>query len=401
MSRHVTGVVCSIAVLLSLAGCKQKPGSPAGTPAPGGTPPVANQPPQSGPRWVCDQPVIEYGEVWVDTVIKRQFTFRNAGNQVLTLGKVIARCSCSTAPEYTKQVPPGGTGTITYVLKTERKPFGPSVEYISFPTNDPTTPKAQVTLKGFIRTAVDPEVVYDSLYERDKAAGKTVELPAKHGALFGRVTAADKLNRVIKLRNTSGRPLTLTMDPQPAGSRFQIDLKETVPGQEYELTARVDPPIPIGQWNSAINLRTNIPEQPVYQMYAAVEVPPRLEIVPPGKMVIDQNMFAQKERTIKIRNNGSTPVEVTGISTSEPRYAIQLLPRDPANPGEQVIKIGLPGGETYQPPPYGEVIEVRTNDAEVPLARIQVVPTFDGPTAPRPPDKPLQMYPVALPGAGG
>ena len=95
-------------------------------------------------------------------------------------------------------------------------------------------------------------------------------------------------------------------------------------------------------------------------------------------------------------------MNVTAISTSEPRYDIKLLPRDPAKPEDQVIDIALPGGSNYRPPAYGEVIEIKTNDREVPLIRIQVLPSLPSatkPIAPRPPDKPLQMYPVAVPGA--
>jgi hypothetical protein len=410
MSQRVTGIVCSLVMLLALAGCKQKAAPPAkapapATPAPAPAPPslipqTAAQLPQSGPRWVCDQPVIDYGEVWVDTVVQRQFTYRNVGNQVLTLGKPIARCSCSAAPDYIREVPPGGTGTATFTLRTERKPYGPCVEYISFPTNDPATPKGQITLKGFIRTALDPEVTYDSIYERDKAAGKAEESPAKKGGLFGRVKSEDRLHRVIKLHNTSGRPLTLTMQPAQPGTRFQFELKETNPGQEYELTIKAEPPIPVGQWYTMVTLQTNIPEQPVYQVHVAAQVPPRVEIVPPGKMLIDQEAYPQKERQIKVINNGLTPVEVLAVSTSEPRYEIKLLPRDPAKPQEQVINIWFPGGTSYRPPVYGEIIEVKTSDPEVPGARIEVVPSMATPQ-PRPPDKPLQMYPVALPGAGG
>jgi hypothetical protein len=404
MSRYVAAAVCSVAVLLAAGGCKQKeaPGGAgtAGAPAPSGKSPGTVQAAQNGPRWVCDQPVIDYGKVWVDTVVQQTFTFRNAGNQVLTLGKPLARCSCSSATDYPKEVPPGGTGKITYMLKTERKPYGPCVEYITVPTNDPVNPKPQITLQGFIFTAIDPVVVYDAVYERAKIAGKLPlpEEPTKQGALFGRVKSDDRLERVIKLNNTSGRPLTLTMQPVSPGVPFQIELQQPAPDQEYQLVVKMDPPIRVGQWYTVVNLQTNIPEQPVYQVYVAAEVPPRVEIVPPGKIVIDQDMYPQKERRITISNHGTTPVNVLAISTSEPRYGIQLLPRDPAKPEDQVINIALPGGSSYRPPPYGEMIEIKTNDAEVPLIQMQILPSLSTPVAPRPADKPLQMYPVAVPG---
>jgi hypothetical protein len=423
MSRRITAIICSLAMLVGLIGCDQKP-SPAAKPAPK-TPaklppglaqaagqPAAQQPQQQpaqpaaqptgqgGAKWFCDQPVIEYGEVWVNAVLERQFTFRNAGTEVLKLGKPQPLCSCSSVPNYTQEVPPGGTGSITYHLKTERKPYGPSEEHINFTTNDPASPKIYVAMKGFIKTVLDPEVIYDAQTDRDKAAGKAVGLNKKAGGAFGKVKSEDPQHRVIKLKNTSGRPLTLTMQPIPPNSRFQLRLNETMPGQEYEFDVTADSPLPVGEWSVPVTFQTNIPEQQAYVLWVSAHVPPRVEVIPPTKMVIDQNSFPQKERRITINNNGTTPVNIVSVSTSEPAFGISLLPRDPAKPKEQVLIIALPGGESYRPPPYGEVIEIKTDDPEVPVVRIQVLPSLTAQPTPRPPDKPLQMHPVALPGVG-
>ena len=420
MFRRIAAIICSVGMLTALASCDQKPAPstpkkppklPPGLAQAAGQPatqqpqqPPAQPPAQptgkGGAKWVCDQPVIEYGEVWVNAIVERQFTFRNAGTEVLKLGRPQPMCSCSSVPNYTQEVPPGGTGTITYRLNTERKPYGPSNERINFPTNDPASPKISVEMKGFIKTALDTEVIYDAQTDRDKAAGKAVSLNRRGGGAFGRVKSEDLQHRVIKLKNTSGRPLTLTMQPIPSSSRFQIQLKETIPGQEYELDAKTDAPLPVGEWSVVVTLQTNIPEQQTYPLWVSAQVPPRVEIMPPNKMVIDQTSYPQKERKITVVNNGTTPVNITGVSTSEPAFGISLLPRDPAKPNEQVLMIALPGGESYRPPPYGEIIEVTTNDPEVPLARIQVLPSLTAPPTPRPPDKPLQMHPVALPGLG-
>ncbi|MBU0717792.1 MAG: DUF1573 domain-containing protein [Planctomycetes bacterium] len=374
------------------------------TPPPGNTTslPVATAQPTTtagGPRWVCDQPLIDFGQVWEGATVQKEFTFRNTGDQLLKIEKPKAHCSCSSAPNYTKEVPPGGSGVIPFVLQTANKAYGPLEEYLNIETNDPKARSVQVRLKGFIKNVLEPEVVYDATYQEDVAAGQKPLEVAKTKGAFGRIKGDRALHRVVKLRNTSGQPLTLSMiapEPKPP---FTAELVEKVAGEEFDLTIKATPPIPIGHTTASVILQTNVPERPRYILWISSYVAPRIEVSPPDKMLIDAERFPQKEREIRIANNGQTPVDVVGISTSEPRFGFTLQPRDPKLMNQQIIKIALPGGESYRPPPYGEVIEITTNDAEVPLIRITVVPTMN-PT-PRPPDKPLVMHEVPLTPGGG
>lgn len=359
--------------------------------------PVAAAQPVSteGPRWLCEQPTLDFGEVWEGATVQRDFTFRNTGTELLKIDKPKAHCTCSTTPNYTKEVPPGGSGVIPFVLKTNNKPHGPINEYLDVGTNDPTTRTARIWLKGFVRDVVDPEVVYDATYEKQKAAGRAPPPVAQMKGAFGRITAGDRLHRVIRLRNTGDQPLTLAIAPPSPPPPFQVELKETVSGQEFELTIKAEPPIPVGHSSALITLPTNVAARPSYQLWISTYVPPRIEILPPKTMLIDPDNYPQKEREIRITNNGMTPVDVLGISTSEPMLGITLKPRDPGKPNEQVIKIVLPGGESYRPPPWGEVIEITTNDAEMPTISLSLVPSLSV-SMPRPADRPLVMHPVPL-----
>jgi hypothetical protein len=139
---------------------------------------------------------------------------------------------------------------------------------------------------------------------------------------------------------------------------------------------------------------TNIPERPTYTLYAWAQVPPRLELVPP-KIVYDPKKFAGRDRPIKILNHGTTPVRILTAAVSDPNYVITLLPPNPAAPEEVGVNVAIPGG-TYLVPPYGELVELTTNDPEMANIKVEILPTLNAAT-PRPPDKPLQLYPVQLP----
>jgi hypothetical protein len=340
--------------------------------------------------------VFDFGEVWTGTTVKHEFTFRNTGSETLYIQKPKPRCVCSVAEGYSKEVPPGETGIMPFVLKTKNKPHGPANEWLTIDTNDPTRPVMKMTLKGLIRDVCRPEVVYDALHEWNKASGKATRPIKKLKASFGKIKSDDRLYRVIKLRNTSGRPLELALIPPPANARFQVELKETNPGEEFELTVSGEPPWPQGRWSMPIQFRTNVPEKRVYGFGASARVPPRVEVVP-EKIVLNQKLNPTKMRRIKIINNGTTPVEVISIATSHPQYDVKLLPRDPSEPKEEVIEIRFPGGTAYEPPPYGELIEIRTNDPERELIQIYVLPRSKAPREPRPPEKPLELHPVPIP----
>jgi len=369
----------------------QQAGQEGSQTSPGETPQAAVT---GGPRWVCEQPLIDFGAVWEGVTVKKDFNFQNTGDQLLKIEKPKAHCSCSSAPNYTKEVPPGGAGVIPFVLNTANKPYGPIEEYLNVETNDPKTPSVKIWLKGFIKNVVEPEVVYDATYQEEVAAGRSPPPVAKMKAAFGRIKGDRPLHRVIKLRNTSGQPLSLSIVPPEPQPPFSAELVEKIPGEEYEVTVRATPPIPVGHASAPLAFQTNVAERPKYQLWISTYVPPRIEVTPPEKMLIDPDNYPQKEREIRIVNNGTTPVDVVGVSTSEPRFGITLKPRDPAQPNQQVIKVALPGGESYRPPKYGEVIEIATNDQEIPVIRITVVP-FLTPTL-RPADKPLEMHPVPL-----
>lgn len=370
------------------------PSTPAGPVTPAGpATPTAVSPtkPAAGPRWVCEQPTLDFGTVWEGVTVERRFIFRNDGDSRLTIEEPKPHCSCSTTPDWTKEVPPGGTGVIPFVLKTANKPHGPLKEYLTIETNDPANRSLQIWLTGNIKAVCTEHVVYDAIQEQKKAAGVKTTNPTK--ASFGTIQATDRLHRVIRLRNPNEQPLTLQLQPAPPNPQFRVEFKEITPGQEFELTIFGEPPFPLGSSSMPIQFKTNIPEHPWYTLTAWARVPPRVEIIP--KVIIyGQKKASTKARTIRITHNGETPIKVLAISTSEPRYIIRLRPFDPASPGETVIDVTIPG-DGYEVPPQGELIEIRTNDPEFGVIQIPVNSAESPPMA-RPSDTSPRMYPVQL-----
>ena len=183
---------------------------------------------------------------------------------------------------------------------------------------------------------------------------------------------------------------------RPPNSRFAASLKEVEPGQIFELTIDGTPPFPPGYSNASVVFKTNIPDQPNYGVALSAYVAPRIEIIP-KKIVADNTSKNIKNRTIRITNNGTTPLKVTSVSVSDPNYKVRLKPPDTAQPKETiVIGVVLPEGD-YRPPPWGEVIRIATTDAEKPLIELNVLPHLRRPPTKRPLDVPLKFHPGEMP----
>jgi len=332
-------------------------------------PPVAPlRPDPGGPAFDLPKAVHDFGVVWAGETLMESFEFKNIGTETLKILEAKPRCSCSVAANYTKVVPPGGTGVIPFRLVTTNK-SGQVNEWLRIKTNAPDQPYMQIYMKGIVKTVCSFE--------------------PKNKAAFGRITADERLERIIKMKNTTGEPLELKLISQPAQSRFRGEFRELVPGEAFELTVIGEPPHPEGRSSGLFRFQTNIPQKPYIDVVASAYVPSRVEVIP-HKVVIDPNAFGAMERIIRITNNGDTPFEITKIETSEPRLNLRMLPQE--KPGEWRVGLTVPG-KAYVPPPYGELIRIHTTDAEQSLIELDVLPSLQARPGPRPTDDPLIMHP--------
>lgn len=420
--RHFLVRIGCVLLTAQLCGCKPEkddsgpaPGaqaSEAAAPAP--TPPVADPAPpdpgeqpkptntSSGPRWACDELVHDFGVVWAGTPIRHPFKFRNVGDEVLKILEAKARCSCSVARNYSRQVVPGRTGVIPFILNTGNK-SGAVNEWLTIKTNDPQRPEMKITLTGTVKQVCKLEVISDPILDRPGATPQQIQAAKLAGANFGKIKKNDHLHRVLRLTNTSGAPLSLVQQPSRSGPRgevatnprFELELKEIEPGQVFELTIDGKPPFQTGRLFERAVFKTNIPDRPFYTIPITAYLPERIEVMPP-KIVADYRSWQIKKRTITITNHGTTPFKVTGMSVSSPDYRLSLRPKNREKPNATVIDVVLPPGE-YYPPPWGEVIRITTNDAEKPVIELQVLPDLRLPATKRPADAPLQFYPAPMP----
>jgi len=347
----------------------------------------------SGPSWSmpAEELTHNFGAVWAGETLRHTFEFLNNGTETLRVLEAKPRCSCSVADNYSKVVQPGEKGRMPFVLKTTNK-HGKVHEYLDISLNDPKKPKMRINMVGEVKRVADMTVTFDS--RTDPADRAAMSKLSKSRAFFGAVQAGEEVQRVISIRNTSGvSPLKLDLQ-DISGDKFVGQLEVKRPGELWEFFIFSQPPYNVGYNFTQFIFKTNIPEQPTWTIKASLELPPRVKIIP-NRIVADANTYKNKQREIKIMNNGDTPIDVTSVACSDPNYKVTYLGPDPKNSKMLVVEVLLPPGE-YRPPSYGEVVRIETTDAEKNLIEIMVLPELRRGATPRPADKPLEFYPGKL-----
>ena len=168
-------IVSVLSILALYAACEKdraKPGgiqetlddhAAPGSPPPGDTPPepalLAGDTSTHTPRVRFDQPHHDFGEVEAGEEVEHTFTFRNTGEGVLAIKKVLTSCGCTGAVVSDREVPPGGTGAVKATFQT--KGFHGNVKKsLTVESNDPENELVRLTIGG----TVNPEVTVEPRY---------------------------------------------------------------------------------------------------------------------------------------------------------------------------------------------------------------------------------------------
>ena len=118
---------------------------------------AAEEPAPKQPKIRFDQPDYDFGEVEAGDEVEHAFVFENAGDDLLSIEKVLTSCGCTGALVTEQEVPPGGTGEIKATFHT--KGFQGAVKKgLTVESNDPENKLVRLTIGGNVvsEVAVDP-----------------------------------------------------------------------------------------------------------------------------------------------------------------------------------------------------------------------------------------------------
>lgn len=234
MTRKCSSLAVAAILLTSVASAQSpKPAAPA-APAPPAQPPAASGP---APKMVIDETTYNKGDIPKGEPVVHDFTVKNTGKGDLLILEVKPSCGC-TAPDWTKVVPPGGTGKIS--LKVDTAKFkGPISKTATVTTNDPEQPSLRLVMNATVTTFID-------ILPRDTVS-------------FRQYRGEEKKEEVTIKSNEPGE--FKINDVQLTGEGLKHELTKAGAG-EYKLALWLDKATPVGSVNGTAKLLTSSAKEP-------------------------------------------------------------------------------------------------------------------------------------------
>ncbi len=262
---------------------------------------------KQAPKIVFFNPVIDLGRVTAGISVKCEFLYSNAGNADLEITDVRLSCGCTTAGEWTRKVPPEGTGKLPIEFHASLYP-GMFIKTVSVINNDPTQPSVVLQLRGEIwkPIQVDPQVA----------------------AIYITPDSDPNTHVLINLTNNETAPIEI-LSTDSEGSNFQYTLITNNLGWWYQIQIKPAPQLPIGTHQGKLTITTTSSNCPSVSIPVIVVMRPPLTVSPPTIHLPAEKLAAPLSYTITIHNNGPTKVEITEVKSELQGIDIQIKPLDP------------------------------------------------------------------------
>jgi len=310
----------------------------------------------SGPKMQFATPIYDFGKVKSGELVKYTYVFTNVGGATLQVSNVQVTCGCTTAGEWTRRVDPGQTGSIPIQFNTGG--YGGAVgKSITVTCNDTNQPAAVLQIKGNVWKPIDvmPQMAVLNVTAESSSAATTVRIVSNEEA-----------------------PLTLSA-PEGNNAAFAAELKTNVPGKQFELVVRTVPPLPAGNAQGQITLKTSSTNVPVINVTAWANVQP-VVVAMPAQIALPMAPLANPmPSAVSIRNNGTNTLTLSEPVVNAKGVEVQLKETEPGR--AFALALNFPAGfEIAQ----GEKVElsVKSNHPQFPTIKVPIMqPARPAPSA--------------------
>lgn len=105
---------------------------------------------ENGSRIIFDRTFHDFGVIpQYGGTVQETFTVKNSGKEVLIIGDITTSCSCTSVTISSTSIDPGKSATLIVVFDPDfhEEPLGVFKRTVFIPTNDPTTPEAEVVIQ--------------------------------------------------------------------------------------------------------------------------------------------------------------------------------------------------------------------------------------------------------------
>jgi hypothetical protein len=241
----------------------------------------------------------DFGAVAEGTRVKHDFTIENQGTGDLAIEQIVPGCGCTAAAAGASLIKPGEK-TVLHIEFDSTGFVGEKSKGTRINTNDPETPSSFVTVKGIVEPdlKVEPKRInFGEISRSGDTSPVRVTVSSLRGAPVGAIST---LSKAIEVSNISG-----------SDTEKSFSVRLSPKAQLGELRDRVG--VVLG--NGAAARQISIPVTGT--VMGAIQVRPAQ--VAFGILEGDTPL----ERSVKVENAGSTPVELRDIQTDNPAVQVE------------------------------------------------------------------------------
>ncbi len=303
-----------------------------------------------GPRLYAPVVVHDFGTVRQGEVARYDFKIVNNGDAVLEIKDVKPSCGCTTAAEWTRQIKAGESGLIP--IKVETAQFSGNVtKTITVTSNDPVQPQAVLEIKAAIWTPVqisNPVIIFPALTD-----------------------PAQVLTRSVTISNQVDGQLQIS-DLHSDKPDFKPELKEVVPGREFELSVTTVPPLADGTHTARISMKSSNPKMPDLSVQAVATVLPPVQVAPTEIILPSAKLASPEKRYVVVLNHRGADLQVSEVKINVEGVELSTI----ATPDKKQITITLTFPVGFQP--EGSVrrfVSGKTNHPGLPTFEVPIVHT--------------------------
>ncbi len=339
------------------------------------------------PRIVLSQTDWDFGTIWHGEKPSMKLQIRNEGSGVLKLVRVHPSCGCTTAEPSKSEIPPGDFSEVTVSYDSNGK-FGAQTSSVAIFSTDPVNGQLTFNIRGTVKRAfmIDPV----------------------GGVVIRSIDGSAGLTGVCKIVNQEAEPMKVAIRSTSAKD-FEVEIKETVPGKEFEILGRTTKQLPVGTARGVIVVSTGLSREPTVAIHLQANILPRVEAIPPA-ILLHATMDKPTNRIVNVQYYGNDPgfaingvqcknpsVKATAGPVGDPRP--DLLRLNPPPTKVVNISVALPPAAEIQG--ESEIVEILTSDPQYP--KLEVLITKDAAKFREKMygEKPGQAPPAKPPAGGG
>ena len=253
------------------------------------------------PRLVIDEPHFDFGEQHNNQSIEHTFVLRNEGTSTLQITNIRSSCGCTVGHVSSHNLLPGESGKISanYNLRGRQ---GPQRSVLTLETNDPSNPRAQMTMGG---VAVQ-------------------ELQVRPNRVFhGQIHTGQKSVRQIEIIGLEEHPFEIK-DIESDTEWVSARALDSGPSHYYRIDIETRAPQEVGVFQNMVRIHTTHPKFPVIEVPVNAQIAGALSYAP-NTISLLAGQETPVTRYVVVRPGAVQEFEITEVVPPEDDIRVQIL----------------------------------------------------------------------------